>query len=88
MSFYEEFVEEHVPEWDNDVFYEELAFEIEENAKKRIWKTRDGTMIPVSKMTESHIKNAINYIKRNDDYDLYGPWLNVFKEELEYRKLF
>lgn len=89
MSFYEDFIADHVPDWDDDIFiYESIASEIERKAKKRIWTTREGKDIPVSKMTSNHIQNTINFIKRNDKNDLYSCWLKVFEEELENRNLF
>lgn len=46
----------------------------------------DGMKIPVEEMTTSHIKNTIAYIERKDKYDLYEPWLRVFRAELESRE--
>lgn len=30
-----------------------------------LWRTRDGNIIPVEKMTDIHLKNTINMLKRN-----------------------
>lgn len=32
--------------------------------KEMIWKTKDNKLVAVSEMTDSHLENAINYLKR------------------------
>lgn len=39
-----------------------------------LWQTKDGTKIPIEKMTDAHLRNAIAYAKR---------YLEVAKEERE-----
>ena len=86
MSYFEDYIE---PALYREPHFSELSYMyIEEQAKKRIWIMKDGTEIPVSKMTDSHIKNAINLIKRKDRYDLYLPWIEVLEAELKDRELF
>ena len=63
----------------------QLYHDIEVQAKNKIWTTKDGTKIPVSKMTDSHILNTINLIKRKDRHDYYLPWIKVFEEEMRRR---
>lgn len=42
------------------------------------WKTKDGTVMKVSAMTDSHLRNTINMLKENNfegfevDGDFYG----------------
>ena len=79
MSMGREYMEEH--EW-----YEfDLQGLVEDEAKSKIWTTRDGSKIPVENMTTSHIKNTIAHIKRIDKIDFLEPWVRVFKEELKRR---
>lgn len=68
---------------DQDIRY----MEIEQEANEGYWTTKDGKMIHVSDMTESHIRNTINFIKKRDSCDMYLPWILVFEKELERRGL-
>ena len=61
--------------------------EVEHEAMRGFWTTKDGTRIHVSDMTESHIRNTIRYIERVDKIDLYLPWVDRFKRELRERGL-
>lgn len=79
MSMGREWIAEH--EYD---FYD-IQGRIEDEAEHGVWTTKDGKEIPVEDMTTSHIQNTIKYIERTDKYDLYEPWLKVFKKELEGR---
>ena len=38
-----------------------------------VWKTKDGTLIPINKMSDSHLQNAINHVEER----------NYFLAELE-----
>ena len=58
---------------------------ISNEADKGIWTTRDGRKIPITEMTDAHLTNTINYLKRIDTIDMYYPWIVVMKEELERR---
>lgn len=80
MSLGREYLAEHEYE-----FYD-IARRIKEEAERGVWTTKDGMEIPVEEMTTSHIKNTIAYIERKDKYDLYEPWLRVFRAELESRE--
>lgn len=56
--------------------------EIAMNTKKiPIWLTRDGQSIPITQVTESHLNNAINHLKRsvieNKEY-----WINYCKKRI------
>lgn len=58
---------------------------IETSAREGIWTTRDGRRIAVEDMTDSHIRNTIAYLKRNDVCDIYLPWITRMRRELERR---
>ncbi len=60
---------------------------IKEQAEKGYWTTKDGKKIHVTKMTESHIRNAMKLLEQSDKEDLYLPWIKVFLEELKRRGL-
>lgn len=48
------------------------------------WKTKEGKCIPVSRMTKKHINNTIKMLeRRKEEADI---WIEIFKDELEYRK--
>ena len=63
----------------------ELRMEIEKSAANGIWTTRDGKRIRIIDMSEDHIKNTINYIRKNDSTDMMLPWVTVFQNELKRR---
>lgn len=74
-----------IPEIDIDEQVRHM--EVEHEAMRGFWTTRDGNQIHVSDMTESHIRNTIRYIERVDKIDLYLPWIDRFKRELRERGL-
>lgn len=79
MSLGEEILEEI------EIDYAALQIQIESDAKRGVWTTRDGLKIPVTEMTSEHIKNTIVMLERNDAYDLYLPWINRLQHELDER---
>lgn len=62
-----------------------LEASIEMSARKGIWTTRDGQRIAVEDMTDSHIRNTIAYLERNDVCDIYLPWITRMQRELKRR---
>lgn len=69
------------------------AYDIEEeyervykDAGRGIWTTKDGRHIAVSDMTDEHIVNTLNMLKRNDSCDMYLPWIERFEAELQKRR--
>lgn len=64
------------------------AFEasVETSAREGIWTTRDGRRIAVEDMTDSHIRNTIAYLERNDVCDIYLPCIVRLKRELKRRR--
>ena len=55
-----------------------------DDAKSKIWKTRDGLKIPYSEMTTTHLNSAINFVKRKSK----DHWMRVHLSGLqnEYKK--
>lgn len=55
-----------------------------------IWTQKDGTKISISKMTNSHMQNCINMLKRkianNTGNEFTELWINKFEKELEFRQ--
>ena len=75
---------------------EELASEIEAkysanwdiksyNIKRGDWTKKDGSVINVRSMTDSHIRNCINMLNRKDD-EFAHMWVSRFEEELDFRR--
>lgn len=60
---------------------------IEQQAESGWWTTKDGRKIHVRNMESEHIQNTIRLLERNNEKDIYMPWINRFKRELE-RRLF
>ncbi len=52
-----------------------------------IWKTAKGIEIPVSKMTENHLGNAIKYLERGQPYYRDTEWLIKLKRESKARAM-
>lgn len=50
------------------------------------WEQIDGTMVRVRDMTDSHIRNCINMLKRNianhGADDLWELWIDAFEGEM------
>ena len=80
MSMGREWIADHA--WE---LYGEMEHDIEEEAERGVWTTKDGREIPVEEMTTSHIKNTIALLERNNCDDMYTPWITVFHKELQRR---
>ena len=53
-------------------------------AREKKWY-KNGKAIEVKDMDDRYIQNCINWIKRNDETDLYYDHLHMFEEELNRR---
>ena len=80
MSMGLEWISDHA--WE---LYNEMKYDIEEEAERGVWTTKDGREIPVEEMTTSHIQNTIALLERNNCDDMYTPWITVFHKELQRR---
>ena len=60
---------------------------IEYTAAKGLWMTSDARLIRVEDMTESHLLNCINMLKRTDETDIMIPWIVRMENELKRRGL-
>ena len=77
MSYYDDFI---------DIDADYLYMQVENEAKRGVWATKDGTEIRITEMSDSHLRNAIAMLKRNnDEFNLNLPWIEVMEEELERR---
>ena len=65
---------------------EQKYLEIVQNANNKLWKNRDGHLIPMSKMSKAYIKNCIKWINNNDLSPLLQPYLKALEEELKFRE--
>ena len=84
MSYHDDF-ELYCPDPYDDFSEMQRRQAVKNEAKEGFWTTKDGTVIHVSKMTTSHIRNTINFIKRKDFDDSYLPWILRFERELKDR---
>ena len=70
---------------DYDVFeVKTLEETIEERCDDDIWTMRDGSTIPIARMSDTHIKNSLNMITRRGLKHLQF-YIILFHEELERR---
>lgn len=69
-----------------EIEYAVLEWSIQESARKGIWTTKDGRQMHVSEMTDSHLRNAIAFLEKQNYEDVYMPWIEVMEAELERRE--
>ena len=55
-----------------------------QEAKSRYWTMKNGEKIHVTKMSDSHIKNCIEMLERNES-PFAEPFITMFKKEQERR---
>ncbi len=70
-----------------DPYYEELR-----NSNNPCWTRKNGTTIPVSKMTKNHLRGAIRVAERASmrqsfscDSETFDEWVELLTEELASR---
>ena len=61
-----------------------LYWQAIQEAKSRYWTMKNGEKIHVTKMSDSHIKNCIAMLERNES-PFAEPFITMFKKELERR---
>lgn len=61
-------------------FYESGDTEPVSGQKEFVWRTRDGRQIPVTEMTDEHLRNAISWAQRRLVHELgTSRWLSSTK---------
>ena len=53
--------------------------------RRGIWTMQDGAEILVKDMSDRHIENCINMLKRIPEHELADGWIEKFKDELKER---
>ena len=59
--------------------------DIKVSAQSKIWTTKTGSRIPVSRMSSRHIINTVKLLRSKNQNDEFEPWITVFKQELSSR---
>ena len=49
------------------------------------WETKDGNRINIDNMTDKHLMNAINFLKRKEQKPIVSEWIKILMFELERR---
>ena len=73
---------EYRDEYDADAIYMIKKAE----AERGVWTTKDGQRIHIQDMTDSHIRNTLNMLIRNNDFDINIAWIEVLSKELKRRE--
>lgn len=60
---------------------------VAKEAKKLVWTQKDGTMIHVTKMTDTHLENTIRFLMRKNDV-IWEPWIELMRSEQLRRRLY
>lgn len=66
----------------NDVVwrqYEHEGFEMR-------WRMKDGSWIRIKNMEDSHVKNCINMLRRNEPTETRKAWIEVFSDVIVKRR--
>lgn len=67
------------------MIYQDYLEERREDYEASTWRTKEGTLIPISNMSSSHIRNVINHIRNSNNDFLAGyenKWIHKLKVEL------
>jgi len=69
----------------NEIY--EYAKKLEENYKLGIlrWTTREGEGILLQKMTDEHVMNTIEFLKKKDKNEIRNKWIQLLEYEFEKR---
>lgn len=66
--------------------YEQWEYEAKQNLEKGLWKTKDGELLEIKKMTSSHIRNCIKMLGDYCDLPLQKGYIKAFEKELKRRE--
>lgn len=58
-----------------------------QDATGGVWKMRDGTMIAVRDMSDSHLSNVLKLVKMNPPSAGSQGWISLFEAEIERRRV-
>ena len=61
-------------------FYEDILEEYNEMGLEMTWVMKDGNEIMLKDMEDSHIKNCLNMLKRNEPNEIRRGWIDIFED--------
>ena len=61
-------------------FYEDILEEYNEMGLEMTWVMKDGKEIMLKDMEDSHIKNCLNMLKRNEPNEIRRGWIDIFED--------
>ena len=79
--------DKHEFELEKQLSYELRRAKIVNQAKSKVWTTRDNQQIPITKLSDNHLLNIYKMLEQENVFDIYMPWLIVLQEEIVARGL-
>lgn len=76
--------EEGFDAYDLEAYYEMREEEVAKAQASRIWTTKEGRKVSITRMGTAHLENTIRYLERTGDpYE----WLPIFEAEMHRRMM-
>ena len=59
---------------------------IRREAEQGVWRTGGGRMIPLKEMSVWNLMNFLGILRRRNNPEVWGPWIQAFEAELSSRE--